>query len=182
MGDAFVGLQARLMSQALRKLTSAIHRSRTSVIFINQLREKVGVFFGNPEVTPGGRALKFYSSVRIDLRRTDTIKKGDAIIGSRVKAKIVKNKVAPPFKTAEFDILFNEGVSTEGCLLDLGVNLGVVGKSGAFYTYNESRIGQGRENAREYLKEHKDIAKEIEQQIRTKAFSIPVVADNDAVE
>jgi recombination protein RecA len=182
MGDAFVGLQARLMSQALRKLTAAIHRSHTSVIFINQLREKVGVFFGNPEVTPGGRALKFYSSVRIDLRRADTIKKGDVAIGSRVKAKVVKNKVAPPFKTAEFDILFDEGVSTEGCILDLGVTLGLVSKSGAFYTYNDSRIGQGRENAREYLKEHKDISKEIEQQIRAQAFNIPVPADNSAVE
>jgi recombination protein RecA len=182
MGDAFVGLQARLMSQALRKLTSAIHRSHTSVIFINQLREKVGVFFGNPEVTPGGRALKFYSSVRIDLRRTDTIKKGDVAIGSHVKAKIVKNKVAPPFKTAEFDILFDEGVSTEGCLLDLGVTMGLISKSGAFYTYNDSRIGQGRENAREYLKEHKEIAKEIEQQIRAQAFKAPTATDSDAVE
>jgi recombination protein RecA len=182
MGDAFVGLQARLMSQALRKLTSAIHRSHTSVIFINQLREKVGVFFGNPEVTPGGRALKFYSSVRIDLRRAETIKKGDVAIGSHVKAKVVKNKVAPPFKTAEFDILFDEGISSEGCILDLGVTLGLVSKSGAFYTYNDSRIGQGRENAREYLKEHKEIAKEIEQQIRAQAFNIPVPADNNAVE
>lgn len=182
MGDAFVGLQARLMSQALRKLTSAIHRSHTSVIFINQLREKVGVFFGNPEVTPGGRALKFYSSVRIDLRRADTLKKGDVIIGSRVKAKVVKNKVAPPFKTAEFDILFDEGVSTEGCLLDLGVSLGMVSKSGAFYTYNDNRIGQGRENARDYLKEHKEIAKEIEQQIRAQAFKAPAAADSEAVE
>jgi len=182
MGDAFVGLQARLMSQALRKLTSAIHRSHTSVIFINQLREKVGVFFGNPEVTPGGRALKFYSSVRIDLRRAETIKKGDVAIGSHVKAKVVKNKVAPPFKTAEFDILFDEGISTEGCILDLGVTLGLVSKSGAFYTYNDSRIGQGRENAREYLKEHKEIAKEIEQQIRAQTFSIPVTTSSDAVE
>jgi recombination protein RecA len=182
MGDAFVGLQARLMSQALRKLTSAIHRSHTSVIFINQLREKVGVFFGNPEVTPGGRALKFYSSVRIDLRRAETLKKGDTAIGSRVKAKVVKNKVAPPFRTAEFDILFDEGVSTEGCLLDLGVSLGIVNKSGAFYTYNDSRIGQGRENAREYLKDHKEIAKEIEQQIRAQAFKSHTATDSDAVE
>jgi recombination protein RecA len=182
MGDPSMGVQARLMSQALRKLTSAIHRSHTSVIFINQLREKVGVFFGNPEVTPGGRALKFYSSVRIDLRRAETIKKGDVAIGSHVKAKVVKNKVAPPFKTAEFDILFDEGISSEGCILDLGVTLGLVSKSGAFYTYNDSRIGQGRENAREYLKEHKEIAKEIEQQIRAQAFNIPVPADNNAVE
>jgi recombination protein RecA len=182
MGDAFVGLQARLMSQALRKLTSAIHRSHTSVIFINQLREKVGVFFGNPEVTPGGRALKFYSSVRIDLRRAETLKKGDAVIGNHVKAKIVKNKVAPPFRTAEFDILFDEGVSTEGCILDLGVSLGVISKSGAFYTYNDSRIGQGRENAREYLKEHKEISREIEQLIRAQAFKSPAAANSDAVE
>ena len=182
MGDAFVGLQARLMSQALRKLTAAIHRSHTSVIFINQLREKVGVFFGNPEVTPGGRALKFYSSVRIDLRRADTIKKGDTIIGSRVKAKVVKNKVAPPFRTAEYDILFDEGISSEGCLIDLGVSLGVVGKSGAFFSYGDSRLGQGRENAREYLKEHPDIAQGIEQQIRSQAFSIPPLPKSDVAE
>ncbi len=182
MGDAFVGLQARLMSQALRKLTSAIHRSHTSVIFINQLREKVGVFFGNPEVTPGGRALKFYSSVRIDLRRADTIKKGDTIIGSRVKAKVVKNKVAPPFRTAEYDILFDEGISSEGCLIDLGVSLGVVGKSGAFFSYGDSRLGQGRENAREYLKEHADIAQKIEQQIRSQAFSISPLPTSDVVD
>lgn len=182
MGDAFVGLQARLMSQALRKLTSAIHRSHTSVIFINQLREKVGVFFGNPEVTPGGRALKFYSSVRIDLRRADTIKKGDTIIGSRVKAKVVKNKVAPPFRTAEYDILFDEGISSEGCLIDLGVSLGVVGKSGAFFSYGDSRLGQGRENAREYLKEHPDVAQEIEKQIRSQAFTIPLLPKSDVAE
>ena len=182
MGDAFVGLQARLMSQALRKLTAAIHRSHTSVIFINQLREKVGVFFGNPEVTPGGRALKFYSSVRIDLRRADTIKKGDTIIGSRVKAKVVKNKVAPPFRTAEYDILFDEGISSEGCLIDLGVSLGVVGKSGAFFSYGDSRLGQGRENAREYLKEHPDVAQKIEQQIRLQAFSIPPLPESDVAE
>ena len=186
MGDAFVGLQARLMSQALRKLTAAIHRSHTSVIFINQLREKVGVFFGNPEVTPGGKALKFYSSVRIDLRRADTIKKGDTIIGSRVKAKVVKNKVAPPFRTAEYDILFDEGISSEGCLIDLGVSLGVVGKSGAFFSYGDSRLGQGRENAREYLKAHPDVAQAIEQQIRTQAFKAPNISpdtpESDAAE
>ena len=182
MGDAFVGLQARLMSQALRKLTAAIHRSHTSVIFINQLREKVGVFFGNPEVTPGGKALKFYSSVRIDLRRTDTIKKGDTIIGSRVKAKVVKNKVAPPFRNAEYDILFDEGISSEGCLIDLGVSLGVVAKSGAFFSYGDSRLGQGRENAREYLKEHPDIAQKIEQQIRSQAFSIQPLPESDVAE
>jgi recombination protein RecA len=186
MGDAFVGLQARLMSQALRKLTAAIHRSHTSVIFINQLREKVGVFFGNPEVTPGGKALKFYSSVRIDLRRADTIKKGDTIIGSRVKAKVVKNKVAPPFRTAEYDILFDEGISSEGCLIDLGVSLGVVGKSGAFFSYGDSRLGQGRENAREYLKAHPEVAQAIEQQIRAQAFKIqdvgPATSGGEATE
>lgn len=171
MGDAHVGLQARLMSQALRKLSAAIHRSNTAVIFINQLREKVGVFFGNPEVTPGGRALKFYSSVRIDLRRLETIKKGDEPIGSRVRAKIVKNKVAPPFKKAEFDIMFDKGISSEGCLLDLGVGIGLVQKSGAFYSYGESRLGQGRENAKDYLVEHKEVAQEIEQQIRSVAFT-----------
>ena len=171
MGDAHVGLQARLMSQALRKLSAAIHRSNTAVVFINQLREKVGVFFGNPEVTPGGRALKFYSSVRIDLRRIETIKKGDEAIGNRVRAKIVKNKVAPPFKKAEFDIMFDTGISSEGCLLDLGVGIGLVQKSGAFYSYGESRLGQGRENAKDYLVEHKDVAQEIEQQIRSVVFT-----------
>jgi recombination protein RecA len=158
MGDAHVGLQARLMSQALRKLSAAIHRSNTAVIFINQLREKVGVFFGNPEV-------------RIDLRRIETIKKGDEAIGNRVRAKIVKNKVAPPFKKAEFDIMFDTGISSEGCLLDLGVGIGLVQKSGAFYSYGESRLGQGRENAKDYLVEHKDVAQEIEQQIRSVVFT-----------
>lgn len=171
MGDAHVGLQARLMSQALRKLTAAIHRSHTSVIFINQLREKVGVFFGNPEVTPGGRALKFYSSVRIDLRRVETIKKGDETIGSRVRAKIVKNKVAPPFKNAEFDIMFAQGISSEGCLIDMGVGIGLVQKTGAFFSFGETRLGQGRENAKDYLKEHKEVAQEMERQIRAVAFA-----------
>ena len=170
MGDAHVGLQARLMSQALRKLSATIHRSQTAVIFINQLREKVGVFFGNPEVTPGGRALKFYSSVRIDLRRVETIKKGDELVGSRVKAKIVKSKVAPPFKNAEFDIMFAQGVSGEGCLLDLGVGVGLLQKTGAFYSFGDTRLGQGRENARDYLTEHKEVAQEIERQIRAVAF------------
>jgi len=170
MGDVHVGLQARLMSQALRKLTAAIHKSHTSVIFINQLREKVGVFFGNPEVTPGGRALKFYSSVRIDLRRLETIKKGDEAVGSRVRAKVVKNKVAPPFKSAEFDIMFDRGISREGNLLDLGVELGLVKKMGAFYSFGEMRLGQGRENAKDYLREHKESAQEIERQIRAIAF------------
>jgi recombination protein RecA len=170
MGDAHVGLQARLMSQALRKLSATIHRSQTAVIFINQLREKVGVFFGNPEVTPGGRALKFYSSVRIDLRRVETIKKGDELVGSRVKAKVVKNKVAPPFKNAEFDIMFSQGVSGEGCLLDLGVGIGLVQKTGTFYSFGDTRLGQGRESAKDYLMEHKEVAQEIEHQIRAVAF------------
>lgn len=174
MGDAFVGLQARLMSQALRKLAAAIHRSNTAVIFINQLREKVGVFFGNPEVTPGGRALKFYSSVRIDLRRQDSIKKGDEIIGNRVKAKVVKNKVAAPFKSAEFDIMFSEGVSSEGCLIDLGVGAGLVQKTGAFFSFGDTRLGQGRENAKAFLKENQELAEEIERQIRTQVFSSQV--------
>ena len=182
MGDAFVGLQARLMSQALRKLSAAIHRSHTAVIFINQLREKVGVFFGNPEVTPGGRALKFYSSVRIELRRIETIKKGDEAIGSKVRAKIVKNKVAPPFRSAEFDIMFSQGVSSEGCLIDLGVGAGLVQKSGAFFTFGDTRLGQGRENAKAYLKEHQDIADEIERQIRSLILTTPTAPNSDLTE
>lgn len=170
MGDSHVGLQARLMSQALRKLTAAIHRSHTAVIFINQLREKVGVFFGNPEVTPGGRALKFYSSVRIDLRRVEAIKRGDEIVGSRVRAKVVKNKVAPPFRSAEFDIMFDHGISREGSILDLGTEMGLVKKSGAFYTYGETRLGQGRENARGYLTAHQDLAHDLEAQIRAEVL------------
>ncbi len=166
MGDTHVGLQARLMSQALRKLTAAISRSRTAVIFINQLREKVGVMFGNPEVTPGGRALKFYSSVRIDLRRRDTLKQGDEIVGARVKAKVVKNKVAPPFNVTEFDIMFNSGISKAGDLLDLGVAKDIIKKSGAFYSFGETRLGQGRENAKEFLSENQELAQQIEQQIR----------------
>jgi recombination protein RecA len=184
MGDAHVGLQARLMSQALRKLAAAIHRSRTAVIFINQLREKVGVFFGNPEVTPGGRALKFYSSVRIDLRRLETIKVGSDIVGSRVRAKVVKNKVAPPFKSAEFDIMFDTGISKEGNLLDLSVEIGLVKKVSAFYSLNETRLGQGRENAKDYLRQHKDVAQELERQLLAKvspASSTPV-SDTDLAE
>jgi len=184
MGDAHVGLQARLMSQALKKLAAAIHRSRTAVIFINQLREKVGVFFGNPEVTPGGRALKFYSSVRIDLRRLETIKVGSDIVGSRVRAKVVKNKVAPPFKSAEFDIMFDTGISKEGNLLDLSVEIGLVKKVSAFYSLNETRLGQGRENAKDYLRQHKDVAQELERQLLAKvspASSTPV-SDTDLAE
>ena len=166
MGDAHVGLQARLMSQALRKLTAAIGRSKTAVIFINQLREKVGIIFGNPEVTPGGRALKFYSSVRIDLRRGDSIKQGSEIIGAKVKARVVKNKVAAPFRSAEFDIMFNRGISKEGNLVDLGVTTGVVKKAGAFFTYGETKLGQGRENAKDYLRQHPELASQMEGEIR----------------
>lgn len=166
MGDSHVGLQARLMSQALRKLTSVINKSKTTTIFINQLREKVGVMFGNPETTTGGRALKFYSSMRIDVRRGEALKNGTDIIGNKVKVKIVKNKVAPPFRDAEFDILYGEGISKSGMLLDLGVNANIVEKSGAWYNYGEMRLGQGRENARIYLNENPDIAKEIEEKIR----------------
>ncbi|MBI4216907.1 MAG: recombinase RecA [Chloroflexi bacterium] len=171
MGDAHVGLQARLMSQALRKLSSAISRSRTAVVFINQLREKVGIVFGNPEVTPGGRALKFYASVRIDLRRVETITQGDESLGIRVRAKVVKNKVAPPFRLAEFDIMFNEGISKEGNILDLGTERGLVRKSGAFYSYGETRLGQGRENAKAFLRQNATLAQEIEDCIRADAKS-----------
>ncbi len=171
MGEAHMGLQARLMSQALRKLAAAIHRSSTAVIFINQLREKVGVFFGNPEVTPGGRALKFYSSVRIDLRRVEAIKEGAEVIGSRVRAKVVKSKVAPPFKSTEFDIMFDHGISKEGNLLDLGVETGLVKKMGAFYSFGETRLGQGRENVKQYLRQHKELTEEMEKQIRAIVFT-----------
>ena len=154
------------MSQALRKLTAVISRSHTSVVFINQLREKVGVFFGSPEVTPGGRALKFYSSVRIDLRRIESIKQGGEILGNRVRARVVKNKVSPPFRVAEFDIMFNEGISKEGDILDLATDAGIVRKSGAFYSYDDTRLGQGRENAKQFLKDNKDLCKQIENVLR----------------
>jgi len=180
MGEAHIGLQARLMSQALRKLAGAIHRSHTAVVFINQLREKVGIFFGNPEVTPGGRALKFYSSVRIDLRRVEAIKRGEETVGSRVRAKVVKNKVAPPFKSAEFDIMFDTGISKEGSLLDLGVEIGLVKKVGAFYSFGETRLGQGRENAKDYLRQHRESAQEIERQIRAKVFIPQSPTDSEA--
>ncbi len=166
MGDSHVGLQARLMSQALRKLTAAIHHSHTAVVFINQLREKVGVMYGSPEVTPGGRALKFYSSVRIDLRRIESIKQGSDILGNRVRARIVKNKVAPPFRVAEFDIMFNQGINKMGDLLDLGVARNIVKKAGAFYSYGDARLGQGRENSKAFLAEHPEVAREIEGRIR----------------
>jgi len=174
IGDTHVALQARLMSQALRKLAAAIGKTGTAVIFINQLREKVGIVFGNPEITPGGRALKFYSSIRIELRRSEAIKQGDEIVGNRVKAKVVKNKVAPPFRTAEFDIMFDHGISLEGCIIDLGIELGLIAKSGAFISYGDIRLGQGRENARQFLRQNPEIAKEIEQRIRASASTRPV--------
>jgi len=166
MGDSHMGLQARLMSQALRKLTGIVSKSRTCLIFINQIREKIGVMFGNPETTTGGRALKFYSSVRIDIRRIAAIKEGDQVIGSRTKVKVVKNKVAAPFREAEFDILYGEGISREGDLLDLAASHGVVEKSGAWFSYKGERIGQGRENARQFLKENKDILAKLEAEVR----------------
>jgi len=166
MGDSFIGLQARLMSQALRKITAAVSRSNTTVIFTNQLREKIGVMFGNPEVTPGGRALKFYASVRMEIRRVESIKDEKDVSGNRVKVKVVKNKVAPPFRIAEFDIMFNEGISKEGNLIDVGVEFGVLRKSGAWYIYNENNIAQGREAAKDYLRKNKKVADEIEKKIR----------------
>lgn len=166
MGDAHVGLQARLMSQALRKLTAVISKSNTIAVFINQIREKVGIMFGNPEVTPGGRALKFYSSVRLEIRKVETLKQGTDIIGNRTKAKVVKNKVAPPFRDAEFDIIYGEGISKVGCILDMAADLNIVNKSGAWYSYGENRIGQGRENAREFLKKDPKLVAEIEQKVR----------------
>ena len=179
MGDAHVGLQARLMSQALRKLAAAIGKSGTAVVFINQLREKVGIIFGNPEVTPGGRALKFYSSVRIDLRRTEAIKGGNQIIGNRVRAKVVKNKVAPPFRSAEFDIMFDHGISREGNLIDMGVELELVKKAGAFFSYGDIRLGQGRESAKQYLSQNAELAQEIEQQIRASTVTTPIVMPSE---
>jgi len=171
IGDTHVALQARLMSQALRKLAVTIGKTGTAVIFINQLREKVGIVFGNPEVTPGGRALKFYSSVRIDLRRIETIKQGNEATGNHVRARVVKNKVAPPFRTAEFDIMFDHGISQEGNLLDLGTELGLVSKSGAFFSYGDIRLGQGRENAKQYLGQHPELVQEIEERIRASAIT-----------
>jgi recombination protein RecA len=168
MGDSHVGLQARLMSQALRKIAGSLHRSHTSAIFINQLREKIGVMFGSPETTPGGRALKFYSSVRLDVRRIETLKDGTDAVGNRVRVKVVKNKVAPPFRQAEFDILYGVGISKEGSLIDLGVEEGIVRKAGAWYTYDGDQLGQGKENARTYLREHPEVALEIERRILEK--------------
>ncbi|MDQ0337331.1 recombination protein RecA [Caldalkalibacillus uzonensis] len=166
MGDSHVGLQARLMSQALRKLSGAISKSKTIAIFINQVREKVGVMFGNPETTPGGRALKFYASIRLDVRRAETIKQGNDLIGNKTKIKVVKNKVAPPFKSCDVDIMYGEGISREGSVLDMAADLDIVQKSGAWYSYNEERLGQGRENAKQYLIEHPELCQEIENKIR----------------
>ncbi|MCS6804879.1 MAG: recombinase RecA [Acidobacteriota bacterium] len=172
MGDALPGLQARLMSQALRKLAGAVYRSKTALIFINQVREKIGVMFGNPETTTGGKALKFYASLRLDIRRTGAIKDGEEVVGSRTKVKVVKNKVAPPFREAEFDIIYGEGISREGELLDLGVEHKIVEKSGSWFAYKGERLGQGRENARLFLKEHPEIALQIENQLRQR-FGLP---------
>lgn len=183
MGDSHVGLQARLMSQALRKLTGAISKSRTSVMFTNQIREKVGVMFGSPETTPGGRALKFYASVRLDIRRIETLRQGSETIGNRVRVKVVKNKVAPPFREAEFDIMYGEGVSREGNILDVATELDIVQKSGAWYSYNETRLGQGRENAKDFLKDHPELADEIEMLVRERmGLRIPTSVAGDEVE
>ncbi len=176
MGDHHVGLQARLMSQALRKLTGNINRSNTMVVFINQIRMKIGVMFGNPETTTGGNALKFYSSVRMDIRRIGAIKRGDEVVGNETRVKVVKNKVAPPFKQVEFDLLYGEGISREGEIIDLGVREGIVDKAGAWYSYNGDRIGQGKDNVRNFLKEHPEIADEIDGQIRSKLLPQAVVA------
>ena len=174
MGDSHVGLQARLMSQALRKLTAIVNKSKTCVVFINQLREKVGVMFGNPEVTPGGKALKFYASIRIDVRKTDILKDTEGAAGNRTRAKVVKNKLAPPFRQAEFDIMYGEGISQEGCLIDLGVQYDVLGKSGAWYSYEGNKIANGKEKMRQFLKDNEELAKEIEMKIRAAAKGSPV--------
>ncbi len=166
MGDSHVGLQARLMSKALRKLTGVVNRTKTSVVFINQLREKIGIMFGNPEVTPGGRALKFYSSVRLDIRRIDSIKDGTEVVGNRIRVKVVKNKVAPPFKSAEFDIMYGKGISREGSILDVGSELGIINRSGSWYSYKDERIGQGRENAKMFFAQNPKIMQTIEKEIR----------------
>ncbi|SDC88642.1 recombination protein RecA [Paenibacillus sp. UNCCL117] len=178
MGDSHVGLQARLMSQALRKLSGAINKSKTIAIFINQLREKVGVMFGNPETTPGGRALKFYSSVRLDVRRIETIKQGNDMVGNRTRIKVVKNKVAPPFKQAEIDIMYGEGISREGSLVDIATEMDIIQKSGAWYSYNNDRLGQGRENAKQFLKENVHVADLIEKKIRENSNLIAVTGPN----
>ena len=173
MGDSHVGLQARLMSQALRKLTAIVNKSKTCVVFINQLREKVGVMFGSPEVTPGGKALKFYASIRIDVRKTDILKDADGAAGNRTRAKVVKNKLAPPFRQAEFDIMYGEGVSQEGCLIDLGVQYDIIKKSGAWFSYNGERVANGKEKMRQFLKDNPELSKEIETAIRNAAKGMP---------
>jgi recombination protein RecA len=180
MGDSHMGLQARLMSQALRKLTAIISKSNCTVIFINQLREKIGVMFGNPETTTGGRALKFYASVRMDVRRIESLKQGGDVIGNRTRIKIVKNKIAPPFKEAEFDIMFGEGISTVGDILDLAADVDIINKSGAWYAYNGQKIGQGRENTKTYLKEHPDMCNEVEAKVRAHFGLDGVAADKAA--
>ncbi len=187
MGDSHVGLQARLMSQALRKLAGIISKSRTTAIFINQLREKVGIMFGNPEVTPGGRALKFYSSVRLDVRRIESIKQGNEVVGNRTRVKVVKNKIAPPFKEAEFDIVYGEGISKVGSILDMAVNMDIVNKSGAWFSYNGQRIGQGRENSKQFLKENSLLCDEIEKMVRSNFSSVveqaeQTVNEEDAID
>ena len=179
MGDPQMGLQARLMSQALRKLTGIVSKSRTCLIFINQIREKVGVMFGSPETTPGGRALKFYASVRLDIRRIESIKIGTDVVGNRTRVKVVKNKVAAPFRTAEFDIMFNEGISREGGLIDIGLEMGIVKKSGAFFSMGDTRLGQGRENAKEFLRAHPEIADSIEAQIRAAMAPAAAIVEVD---
>ncbi len=181
MGDNQVGLQARLMSKAMRKLTGVVNKTKTSVVFINQLREKIGIMFGNPEVTPGGRALKFYSSVRLDIRRIDSIKSGTDIIGNRVRVKVAKNKVAPPFKTAEFDIMYGHGISREGSILDVGSDLGILDKSGSWYSYKDERIGQGRENAKVFLIQNEKIREEIEGSIKEKLGFTPKKGKNKKI-
>jgi recombination protein RecA len=180
MGDSFVGLQARLMSQALRKLTSNISKSKTSIVFINQLRQKIGIMWGSPETTPGGLALKFYSSVRLDIRRIESVKKGDEVLGNRVRVKVVKNKVAAPFKQAEFEIIFGQGVDKFGYLIDMGVNDGIIEKAGAFFSYKGEKLGQGRENVKIFLAANPTIAEEIEAKIRQKAFGLQEVEESKA--
>lgn len=179
MGDAHVGLQARLMSQALRKLAGAINKSKTTAIFINQLREKIGVMFGNPETTPGGRALKFYSSVRLEIKRVENLKQGNDLIGARTRVRVVKNKMAPPFRQADFDIMYGEGISQEGCILDMGVDLSIIQRSGAWYSYDEERLGQGRENAKDYLRQNSETAFEITGKILSHHFPEVVVTTPD---
>lgn len=179
MGDSYVGLQARLMSQALRKLTGAINKSNATIMFINQLREKVGVIFGSPETTTGGRALKFYSSIRLDIRRIETLKQGDQMIGNRTRVRVVKNKVAPPFKKAEFDIMYGTGISKEGNILDVGTEFGIIDKAGSWYSYGDHRLGQGRENSKDFLIENPEIAAEIEHKIRVEADLIEDVEETD---